>query len=842
MNSKKVKLAGKEWISISIQMILVGIVILVGFLWKSPSEIPIASDTDAVIEMTADQNILIQSWQATSKNIIGFSIPVDRTASNHLTGSLSISLKEDADAKENVCQGIIELSAVDAGEEAKAVFQKAKLELGKRYYFVLELTGVEKDTSLVLRTNSEYGGMILGGKEISGAVAGDIEFERTNNIAWLIRILVVFGAIAGLFMAIFDRRFEETIALSFGCVFLYLYIWGVFERLEWGVISLCILSALIALALPYLLKVKKRRISDMISPGMIAFFVLFFVYFILDRNVVAGKVDDLNHWQLCVRDMWYFNSYPFHPGSTVFVMRYTPGFATIEYLFTYLYGAYREGIVMLACHAIGFAMLSILCTKITWKSCHKVLPVTVLIAGLPLLIYQSHYGILYVDAYLGIMGAYMLICYFTEEFSAFQTIRIGTASVFLAMTKEMGLAIAGTVYVIIFMDLCLKNRKLKNLIRDKRLWSYVKSGCLTLLTFLSWQIYIAVVGRKYGFTDSFNNILSLFGIAKANVPVENKVIEIASLTDSGVLQEVALQAEEAAQIANATPVQTVKDMLHWLLFEREFFNQSYLGITIIILLLCAAVGLGGVYKKLNIPIKRVVTGLLLGTGIYAAFLVVCYIFLFSEASSIPAARRYMGSYLLLFMITLCGILIVKSNEADAGGLWKQQLTWITALFILLNIPADHHFYTTEENFGEYFSTWKNHQTIGEVFNSFADKSEKIYFVEYKNSELVPQYDYLTFANAVVPNQTQGLWGGWKPVVSESERYKQYTVQYDEGEWARLLEDQYTYVYLRYVDDYFIDNYGNLFENTDDIVTGNIFRICKNGGEISLRKIAYKNLE
>lgn len=165
-----------------------------------------------------------------------------------------------------------------------------------------------------------------------------------------------------------------------------------------------------------------------------------------------------------------------------------------------------------------------------------------------------------------------------------------------------------------------------------------------------------------------------------------------------------------------------------------------------------------------------------------------------------------------------------------------------ALLMLFTIPRDHNFYATEENFGGYFTTWKNHQTIGEVFNSFADKKEKVYFVEYQNSDLVPQYDYLTFANAVVPNQTQGLWGGWKPVAGPTERYKQYTVSLGMTEWKQMLLSEYTYVYLRSVDDYFITNYGELFADQGEIETGGIYRVYQGDTDVRLKRIAYKNLE
>lgn len=217
-------------------------------------------------------------------------------------------------------------------------------------------------------------------------------------------------------------------------------------------------------------------------------------------------------------------------------------------------------------------------------------------------------------------------------------------------------------------------------------------------------------------------------------------------------------------------------------------------------------------------------------------------FLFKEASAIPAARRYMGSYLLLFLITISGIMIVKANIIEEKKNWKRPVVWIIALFILLCVPDEHPYYIAETNHDGWYVTWQNHQNIGEVFRSFADKDEKVYYVEYSNSDLIPQYNYLTFANSVVPNLTQGIGGGWKPIATDESPYLNYTVRYTAEEWGQLLAEQYTYVYLRYVDDYFEDNYAELFSDKEEIVSGAFYKVESGENEkVHLRRIAYKNL-
>lgn len=835
------KMNKKEKLFTGLQSVLILAAVLVSVFFKTTGEVFIASQTDSVMLLNAAQNELIQTWQAESKNIERLRLPIDREYSTDLTGKLTLLLKPEEETETYIYKSEIDLGEMADKEECMFTFPKTELELGRRYYFQIRLEEAGENTSLALKINSDYGGLTVEEKEIPGAAAGIVEYQKTGNLAWLLRIFLLFGGISFLLMLLFDRKFEEVLALTFGIIFVYIYLWGIFERLEFGVQSVLAIGMIAALCVPLIVRYKKKKWRELVSPGLLAFWGLFVIYFILDRNVVAGKVDDLNHWQLCVRDMWYFDSYPYHPGSTLIAMRYTPGFATIEYLFTYLYGAYREGIILLACHTIGFSMLSVLYTKINWRGWHKVLPVTVLVAGLPLLVYQSHFGILYVDAYLGIIGAYILICYFTEEHNLFNLLRITFASALLIMTKEMGLAIAGTTYLIIFIDIKLKEKGWKSFFRSRKTIQYFKSGCISLSSFISWQIYILIAGGKYGIGNSIFNLLPLFQTASDSSVRMQEPILLAAAADTGALSEAITQSINIAGVSDATPLETIKEMINWLLTSREFFGLSYGGLTLTIILMCSALGICGLYKKLDIPMKQIIISLLAGTALYAAFLVACYIFLFQEASAIPAARRYMGSYLLLFLITILGIQIVKANTADAQTVWKQPLVWIFSMLVILNIPSDHPFYTTEENFGPYFTTWKNHQTIGEVFRSFADKEEKVYYVEYQDSDLVPQYNYLTFANAVVPNLTQGLGKGWKPIAGTDAPYRSYAVEYSADDWEALLRQEYQYVYLRYVESYFIDTYGELFEKPEEIKSGMIYRVDVSGENVTLRKIAYKNL-
>lgn len=55
----------------------------------------------------------------------------------------------------------------------------------------------------------------------------------------------------------------------------------------------------------------------------------------------------------------------------------------------------------------------------------------------------------------------------------------------------------------------------------------------------------------------------------------------------------------------------------------------------------------------------------------------------------------------------------------------------------------------------------------------------------------------------------------------------------------LIAEQYDYVYLRHVDEYFIENFSVLFENPEDIKDERLFQVIKEGDSVRLKFIPFE---
>lgn len=828
-----------------IMTVLAAAVVITVFLWRSEAARPICSAHNDAIEMNKSINEISQTWEASTKNISGITLYPVKGSNTDLKGSAVVSVKC---GENQLCRVDVPLSEFEGKDSVYIKTRKLKLDLGERYTLHISLKDIADDTKITLQTNADYGGLTKysNGNEIKdntetikGALAADIMYERSSNAAWFLKLILVFGAFSLLFALLFNRSTVETIAMSTASVFIILYFFGIFGGLAIGVNAVIVFAAVFMVLAPYIAQQKDRNLRSLITPGTVAYIILLAIYFLLDRNAVSAKVDDLNQWQTCVRDMWFSDSYPFHKGSFLAFPRYPSGMGTLEYFITYLYGDYREGIVLFACHSIGFAFLSILYSGISWKECHKVIPVTAVIASLPILVYQSHYGIMYVDAYLGIIGAYLFIIYFTEnEQSLYKVVSIVLGAAFLSMVKESGFVMAGIMFMIILIDLWYhdSNHSFRKLVRDKYTKRYFICALAVIMFFVSWEIFCTVNGASNGLTMVFRSITSQ--VKQISYSVSSSLL--ASAGGNTMMQDGILRYANGKAVV--TPMIVIHALGAYIVKNRDYNGFSYAGIIVLFAAVCELLRLSGLFKKIDLRMRAVIIYTTFGSVMYALFMAVCYIYMFAEDSPIPAVRRYMGTYLLVFMISVIGVMIVAGNRAESNGGWRQQIAWLLGICVILNVPKDHPYRTGSDVMGDYYTIWQDHQSIGEVFRSFARSDEKIYYVAYKDSRMVSQYDYLIFFNAVAPNNTQGLGAGWKPVEEIPDDNGQYYVKMSPDEWSELLSKDYKYVYLQNVNVSFKEQYGSLFENEDDIKDGGIYRVVKSSTGIKLSETAYMNLD
>ena len=169
---------------------------------------------------------------------------------------------------------------------------------------------------------------------------------------------------------------------------------------------------------------------------------------------------------LFVKNIYLLDGLSGHPDAFVTFNDYPPAASLFEFLFTFFSHQFNEGSIYLGLYVLCFTLQIQLFVNVKWKNIYKIILNTLLILILPTVFMKEFYTIIYVDALLGILFAYILISYFFIEENKLGLLNIGLSFFILVLTKPSGLGLAGIAFLIIVADVLLnkykKNLKLKN--------------------------------------------------------------------------------------------------------------------------------------------------------------------------------------------------------------------------------------------------------------------------------------------------------------------------------------------------------------------------------------------
>lgn len=798
-------------------MIALGIVVC---LWNKDSYLftPIVSNPDSQITFTTENGVLEQTWQSNVKKIAGIRVPYLST--------------EDFDAlvEVNVYSDNYEKLLVSAQKEQhfgngeagciEFLFDKVKVVPGERYRIQLIYKEPSAYGALLIDSGMNYGGCTIDGEESEEAAALEVTVIKQSHLFWLFSVFYPMLAISLLFMVAFERKWEETVGLSLIIVVFIMYLFGLFECLQTGVMWSYVLGTISLVGAAYIQSKKQLSLKQLVSPGLIVYGGLFLLILLNTRGVWLARWDEYSHWGLAVKDMFYYDSFAKHYNTTVMLPRYLPFSTLVEYYFVQANGMFSQEILYVAYQTTLLSVLIIICNiaKRTWKLC---VPAVLVMVTLPIIFFSDVYNSIYVDPLLAVFAAYVLICYFTEEMSLFNLFRVLGGLFALTMTKDMGLVMAGLLTMIMFFD-----RVRIAFISERRKWRGLILPCVlaswVLLSFFSWQIYLSIpvtAVEKYSETQDYIE-------AEGEQSVE-AVAYTGAIKASGITLE-KIQALLKGDAENYK-YQSIKNYLV-MLFDEDTFRfgnvgLSYIDIQILILWFLFALAYKGNRDEergwlISFGIFSGIAGL-----IYCVILEIMYLFAFrdNEAVYLVSNGRYLGSWMCGVVIAALYFFMQWSEKR------KNMANLILTAVLIMCFPMTNMVITNRHTEVTEDMVYGNEQ-IEEMFRSISRKGEKVYLV-CNNSD---GYSYYIFKNAVCPLLTST--GGWDIYSSEDMYKKQVQLVEANGKtykgvgsvlsseaWIEELND-YQYVYLYHPAEIFAEMYGNMFEEPETIDDGALYQV------------------
>lgn len=559
-----------------------------------------------------------------------------------------------------------------------------------------------------------------------------------------------------------------------------LYVFGLFNILLIGAITTTIVSIL--LGIYALLKMNKTQRDTLVDFGTIFFSIIYGIFAITTYERLSNMWDEFTCWSLFTKKLFITNIYEtdcYPPVPTIW-----------QYYCCKLIGNYTQGIEMFGLYIFSFSLLLPLFNIKKEKSLIYNLALSVIIICLPGIFSETYfYEAPYADALLGLLLGYIFV---ERIFNTKYTYSIVVALFVLALTKGTGFYIAITTLICFFVYDAIKQIRNKEKIDKKKCISKIIIFLLILSSLASWNIYKNLnITRKNNINIIYDSKLDATGIKR----FITSFFTASMKTTSSSLMTDMIQENLTTKIIDEN-------------LTKGYFQLSIGGFTLLL-----AFGFVLLYKKNN-KAKNVAIYTFGGLILYIGFLQLAYFTKFNmqEALTHNSFSRYMSSYYIAMLMTFIALVIDRKSDD-----YKRNITVLMIIILALTPLKDIANITINAGFYNY-KMKRELSTIIEETNKLKQEvpeNSKIYVINQQLEDNKFKY-YMLPEN----NVEMGIYFGNNFAQNEKEQFE------------NILYNTYDYVYIRATDDYFNNNYQELFnEKIDKKAT---YKVIKDNGKENLK--------
>ena len=559
-----------------------------------------------------------------------------------------------------------------------------------------------------------------------------------------------------------------------------LYVFGIFNILLIGVITTTVVS--IILGIYALVKMNKTQRNTLVDFGTIFFSIVYFVLSITTYERISNIWDEFTCWSLFTKKMFITNIYEtdwYPPVPTIW-----------QYYCCKLIGNYTQGIEMFGLYIFSFSLLLPLFNIKKEKSLIYNLVLSAIIICLPGIFSETYfYEAPYADAILGLLLGYIFV---ERIFNTKYTYSLVVALFVLALTKGTGFYIAITTLICFFVYDVIKQIRNKEKLDKKKCISKIIIFLLILSSLASWNIY-----KNLNITRKENiNIISVSKLDETGIKrFITSFFTVSTKTTSGSLMADMIQENLITKIIDEN-------------LTKGYFQLSISGFTLLL-----AFSFVLLYKKNN-KAKNVAIYTFGGLILYIGFLQLAYFTKFNmqEALKHNSFSRYMSSYYIAMLMTFIA-LVIDSKSAD----YKRDITALMIIILALTPLKDIANITINAGYYNY-KMKKELSPIIEETNKLKQEvpaNSKIYVINQQLEDNKFQY-YMLPEN----NVEMGIYFGNNFAQNEKEQFE------------NILYNTYDYVYIRATDNYFNNNYQELFN--EKIEKKATYKVIKDNGKENLK--------
>lgn len=625
---------------------------------------------------------------------------------------------------------------------------------------------------------------------------------------------------SGNLTLLLKKRFEEVLPSAIMLSGLILYLASFLGKLSIGFYLLVFVS----LGFPIFLLIKKNKEKELIlyldkilTPGLLIFFVVYLEIYILNLNRGFTEWDEFSHWGPMVKETLRLDTFYSDPLSKSLTHKdYPPAIVLIEVLWCKLNNiigsGYREDILYKALQTFILSMYMPAFNKLEWKNVTRgKMAAYAVLSSLILLSLQlimplgeaKIFATIYTDGAMAVVFAY---CLFTiiansQNYDYGYYFQISISLTFLLLIKQMGIALYLLALGIYLLNIMFINSKTKIIVDFKEL-VYIIGGFVGFPQFFSilWSLYIKKLGIKGQFSISSIKLKSLFDIVQGCGGEEWQHTVYINFIDKFCTKKL-----------KSSPL-----------------PLSYWQLVLILGLMLYLVGKINKDLLIRKQIYLLDICIVLGSVAYAVAMMLLYMYSFGEyeGTRIVCYERYMGTYIFAFFSL---IIMMSINKIWIKG---DSVIPLKHLMIVLGIIWISLMLT--KHLKILMPVLKNNSAAQDlkedenIIKSYTEEDAKIYLISQWNNG----YDMFRLSYLTLPRtyNKSGYSLGYKYYDDDI-----WTKDIAPAVWYEMLKD-YDYLYLKHIDEQFINKYGFAVTNSSILQDRQVYEIIKVKGDIELRLI------
>ncbi|NLK65034.1 MAG: hypothetical protein GX289_08060 [Tissierellia bacterium] len=630
----------------------------------------------------------------------------------------------------------------------------------------------------------------------------------------LVTIILYGLLIAGGFFgsAVLNRKFEEIFPISIMSIAVILFLFGVFKMLETGVVAvLTIIILLYVTSVFKLLKDKKNTfIVNFFTPAFFIFTALYLVLNYAQLGLVARFWDEFSHWMDCVKAMTHLNDFVANPESHSLFRTYPPIMSLFQYFVQKLYlfvhpnRTFNEWRMYLAYQMFALSILFPFFSKCSLKKPLKNLFCSIVVFVSPIIFEPNFYSTLYIDSFLSVLTAAGFFAILKMKKDGVYYTYISLLCATLVLAKEVGLFFAFFIALAVILDCFVRiieeRKKNPKSLYYKKAWPMLFPLLSLVLAKLLWSYVL----KQYGLNGNSGSQIDLWNYTKM----------FFAHCDTSYRQVVVDSFKKAFLIRH-------------LYVGRGTYISYYSLFFILFLLIYLILKRTAIDAVTHRRYRAVAVIIMLQMILYIYSLGAAYVYNFSEyeASILASYERYMGiEYMALgLMVSLGTIKLINDNVE-----WNSTKFIITAVLLALIFPVKEvsDFLGRNTIRDENVMIRAELDELKNIINTHCDGDDKIYYISQESNG----YDfYVTKFNARSNWVANDGFTGWSLGGPFYEGDIWYISISAEELMQKLIGKGCNYLAIYRANDYFIENYADIFVNADEIKDNSLYSVNKEEG-------------